>query len=96
MNADHEKAHRYVNAFKFLHYFSYALCAVAIVVGAVLFAMGHSKANDCMGVAAIMFIFACIFSNARGYHFNRLPIIELQKRVSELEAGAPSDSGSES
>lgn len=89
---EEEKTQRYLNAFKFLHYFSYALCAVAIVVGAVLFAMGHSKANDCLAGAAMAFVFACIFSNARGYHFNRLSINELQERLSELEAGSPSES----
>ena len=96
MNADHEKTKRYVNSFKFLKYLSYGLCVVALAVGAVLWAIGNSKANDALAGASVLFVFAFIFSNAAGYHFNALSIIDLQKRLSELEAGSANDSKSES
>ena len=96
MNSDHEMAKRHLNSFVILKKLSLGMCAVALVVGVVLMAMGNSKANDSMGGAAIMFIFACIFSNTADNKFNRLSIIENQKRLSELEGGLVKDSKDES
>ena len=96
MNADHKKASDQLKAFTILKKLFLGMCAVAIVLSAVLLAMGNSKANDCMGGAAIMFIFAFIFSNAAGFQFNRLSIIDLEKRLSELEVGSAKDSKDES
>jgi hypothetical protein len=96
MASDHEKTKRQLNSFVILKRVSWALWAVAIVLSAVLWAVGNSKANNCLGVAALMFILACIFSNATGYQFNRLSIIDLQKRLSALEAGSTDASESES
>jgi hypothetical protein len=96
MNSDHKKASDQLKAFTILKKLSLAACGVAIGLSAVLLALGNSKANDCMGGAAIMFIMAFIFSNAAGYHFNLLSIIDLQKRVSALQSGSPNDSKSDS
>jgi hypothetical protein len=96
MNSDHENAKRHLNSFVILKKLSWALCAVAFVVSAVLFALGNSKADDLLRVACLGFILACIFSNAAGYQFNRLSIIDLQKQLSALEAGSPNEPESES
>ena len=91
MNSDHENARRYLNSFVLLKKLSWALCAVAFVVSAVLFALGHSEADDLLRVACLGFILACIFSNAAGYSSNALLIIDLQKRLSALESGSAKD-----
>ena len=96
MNSDHEKTRRLLNSFVILKKLSWALCAVAIVVSAVLLALGNSKAIAPFSVAIMGFVFACIFSNAAGHFSNALSIIDLQKRLSALEAGSPNDSESES
>ena len=94
MNSDNENARRDLNSFVILKKLSWALCAVAIVVSAVLFALGNSKADDLSRVAALGFILACIFSNAAGHYFNALSIIDLQKRLSALETGSAKDEAS--
>ena len=86
MNSD--QATRHLNSFVLLKKLSWALCAVAIVVSAVLFALGNSAADDLLRVACLGFLLACIFSNAAGNGFNALSIIDLQKRISELETGS--------
>jgi hypothetical protein len=85
MNEDYENANRQMNAFKFLKYFNLGLCVVALAVAAVLWALGNSKWPAPMAVAPLLFILACVFSNAAHIYYNSMSFIELQKRVSELE-----------
>ena len=92
MNSD--QARRHLNSFVLLKKLSWALCAVAIVVSAVLFALGNSQADDLLRVASLGFILACIFSNAAGHFLNALSIIDLQKRLSELETASANDEAS--
>ena len=96
MNEDHEKAKRYLNSFVILKKLSLGLCAVALVVGVVLMAVGNSLANVAFPVFSLLFVLGFIFSNAAGHYFNALSIIELQKRVSELESGSPNEAESTS
>lgn len=82
MNKDYEKTRRSLNSFVVLKKASWALCAVAVVIGFIQMAMGnHAYADRSFGGAIFMFIFACIFSNAAGYHCNRLSVLELQNQL---------------
>ena len=76
MNSDHEKAERDLNSFVILKKLSLGMCAVALVVGVVLMAMGNSNANGPITVAALMFILSCVFSNAAGHFSNAQSIID--------------------
>ncbi len=96
MNSDHENAKRHLNSFVILKKLSLGMCAVALVVGVVLMAVGNSNANGPISVAALMFILSCVFSNAAGHFSNALSIIDLQQRLSELESGSPKESESAS
>ena len=96
MNSDDENAKRHLNSFVILKKLSWGMCAVALVVGVVLMAVGNSLANVALAVWPIVFLFGCVFSNAAGHFTNALSIIDLQKRLSELEAGSPNEPKSES
>ena len=96
MNSDHEKTKRDLNSFVILKKLSFGLCAVALVVGVVLMAVGNSLANVAFPVFSLLFVLGFIFSNAVGHYFNALSIIDLQKRLSELEGGSPNASEGES
>lgn len=96
MKAEYEETARgHLKSFTFLKMIAWWGCGLSVIACVILTAMGHSKANNALGGAAICFIFAFIFSNAVGFLSNSLSIIDLQKRVSELETGSPKDSTSQ-
>ena len=90
MNADQKRASDRLKAFTILTILSYGGCVLAIVVGAV------SESNDAFGAALILFVFASLFSLTSCHFSNVLSIIDLQKRLSALEAGSSNDSKSQS
>ena len=69
---------------------SYVVSALGAVVGMVW------GPNSILGGAIVLYVFGCVCANRSRHYDNILSIIDLQNRISALEAGSPNDSKSES